>query len=51
MRTNYPLTLQKSPETFDQHVTGVLQTFDPNANPVQGFGSFNGEFTSTLIMP
>jgi hypothetical protein len=30
---------------------GFYQAFDANAVPPQGFGSFSGEFTSTLILP
>jgi len=30
---------------------GFFQVFDTNANPFQGFGSFSGEFTGTLILP
>jgi len=37
--------------TGEQHYTSVFQVFDPNAAPPQGFGSFMGEFTATLILP
>ena len=30
---------------------GFYQAFDANAVPPQGFGSFSGEFTGTLILP
>jgi hypothetical protein len=31
--------------------TGFYQAFDANATPSQGFGSFSGEGTGTLILP
>jgi hypothetical protein len=37
--------------TFEQSFTGFYQAFDPNANPAQGFGSFRGQVTGTLILP
>jgi hypothetical protein len=37
--------------TFEQSFTGFFQAFDPNADPAQGFGSFTGQFTGTLILP
>jgi hypothetical protein len=37
--------------TFQQSFTGFFQAFDPNANPGQGFGSFTGSATGTLILP
>ena len=37
--------------TGEQHSTSFFQVFDPNAAPPQGFGSFMGEFTATLILP
>ena len=37
--------------TFEQSYTGFFQVYDPNADPAQGFGSFTGQFTGTLILP
>ena len=37
--------------TGELHYTSFYQVFDPNAAPPQGFGSFMGEFTATLILP
>jgi hypothetical protein len=37
--------------TGEQHYTSFFQVFDPNVAPSQGFGSFMGEFTATLILP
>jgi hypothetical protein len=37
--------------TFEQSYTGFYQAYDPHANPAQGFGSFTGQFTGTLILP
>jgi hypothetical protein len=37
--------------TVEQTGTGFIQYFDANADPAQGFGSFSGEFTGTLILP
>jgi hypothetical protein len=37
--------------TFAQSTTGFIQAFDANAKPAQGFGSFTGQFTGTLVFP
>ncbi|SRR5712692_336806 len=36
---------------IENSFAGFYQAFDANANPVQGFGSFSGEFEGTLILP
>lgn len=35
----------------ENNFAGFYQTFDANAVPPQGFGSFSGEFKGTLILP
>jgi hypothetical protein len=35
----------------ENSVTSLFQAVDTNANPFQGFGSFSGKFTGTLILP
>jgi hypothetical protein len=37
--------------TVDIQATSFCQVIDPNANPVQCFGSFSGEFEGTVILP
>jgi hypothetical protein len=36
---------------IENSFTGFFQAVDTNANPFQGFGSFSGEYTGTLILP
>jgi hypothetical protein len=38
-------------ENGENSFVGFFQVVDTNAVPPQGFGSFSGEFTGTLILP